>query len=140
MSNGPDREYIDRELKHLRELIEQRIKASETALDLQAAEYERRMEILNNDRAEARRKEADLVSKQQYDIYIRDAEKRAEELANSTQKLAKEVGERINGVVKELGDRLSICEGRLAAGFAWGAGMGFTLVILTFAINYFGKK
>ena len=30
--------------------------------------------------------------------------------------------------------------GRLAAGFAWGAGMGFTLVILTFAINYFGKK
>ena len=53
--------------------IQARFDADEKALKLQGVEYERRLEVLNNDRQEAREKEATFLPRDLWDEYVKSS-------------------------------------------------------------------
>lgn len=67
---------IDRDLGYIREMKT----ASDKALDLQAKEYERRLEMLNNEASRIAKIQADYVPKGEYNLVLESKEKRIRDL------------------------------------------------------------
>lgn len=63
----PWREWIERELRHLEEKIDLRLGSREKALELQAAEYERRLRELNHEAERLKEAASKAVSREKYD-------------------------------------------------------------------------
>lgn len=71
---------LSNEIKHLRELLTEQKKSTEKALELQAKEYERRLEILNHEAARLSQMKNDFVPKGEHDIEKMNVEKRVHAL------------------------------------------------------------
>lgn len=161
----PQIDMLSARIAHVQELMVQRLDQQRIALDLQAKEYERRLEVLNNDREEARNKESSFVLKTQYDIQISEIEKRLstlngfasqlmvlptridglytwrDDIAKKTTELAALPSQRAadQATIKELADRVRSVESKIGNVFAWGVGFGFAITVLTFVLNYVRK-
>jgi hypothetical protein len=114
-----------------------RANMEEKARQLQAVEYERRLEVLNNDREEARQKESNFVLRVQHD----DMEKRvsANNLAVNS---IMPISARVDALYlwrDEITKVMAALQSRLASMIAYGAGMGLALTIAMFVINKIWK-
>jgi hypothetical protein len=70
------------EIGHVRELLTQRMDQEQLAVEVQAAEYARRLEVLNHAHEYAREKETEFVSRAEQELQIREIEKRIESNTN----------------------------------------------------------
>lgn len=66
------REYLELKITHERELREATLREHDTALKLQAAEYERRLDILNHEHERTVAILSTTVSRERFDQYISD--------------------------------------------------------------------
>jgi hypothetical protein len=80
LSQGTNIELLWSEVTHLRENLTLRMDKEEEARELQATEYERRLEVLNNDREEARKKEKEFMQNSEYFIRHDEILKKVESL------------------------------------------------------------
>jgi hypothetical protein len=73
-------ELVDREINHLRELIERTTAEKEVALGLQRTEYLRRLDELNNAHARAERAVLATVPRETFDVFVSDYNRWREEV------------------------------------------------------------
>ena len=64
-----DLKVLSAEIKHLRELMEERFKSISKALELQAIETERRLVILNHENARVLKQQEQSVNKEAFDVW-----------------------------------------------------------------------
>lgn len=77
--------FIDREIKHLRELIERTTAEKEKALQLQRVEYLRRLDELNNAHSRAEIAQRATVPRETYDVFVSSYNRWREEVITEAQ-------------------------------------------------------
>lgn len=112
------REGVDRELRHLSEKIDLRLAALEKALVLQAAEYERRMGVLNHEGARLKEAAALSVSHEKYESN-RAGDQR--ELAALREKMANDQKQIMEHIHTQAG--MAIVKARMWSGVAIAVGI-----------------
>lgn len=75
---------VDREIRHLRELIERTTSEKEKALELQRTEYLRRLDELNNAHARAEAAVRATVPRETFDVFIANYNRWREEVMAET--------------------------------------------------------
>ena len=75
MKNCDAHGLLDLQLKHEREIREERERAAKLALDLQAKEYERRLDTLNHAHADALRAQAATVPRETFEAFKAENQK-----------------------------------------------------------------
>jgi hypothetical protein len=68
-------ELFNLKLAHEREIRQERESAAKSALDLQAREYERRLDTLNHAHEDARRAQADTVPREMFEAFKAENQK-----------------------------------------------------------------
>lgn len=76
---------VDREIGHLRELIERTTAEKEVALQLQRTEYLRRLDELNNAHSRAEKAQQATVSRETFDLFVTNYNRWREEVITESQ-------------------------------------------------------
>jgi hypothetical protein len=117
MAGGLEGE-VNAEISHLREIVELRAAFLEKALALQAAEYERRLQGLNNEHARLAQSNAEHVSRQLFDQVVGELHK----ADNEAQKFRDQLDGQISGIRVSYGVILAILGLAIAALAIWHPG------------------
>lgn len=62
--------FIDKEISHVKELLQQAISERDKALELQLVEFLRRLDALNHAHEQAREKERDFISREAFETFV----------------------------------------------------------------------
>lgn len=139
------REYVDQAVAHERQMRRAETKAHDRAMHLQAAEYERRLEALNNSHALATAEQARTVPHTVFDTYKQDQQikldvafkaaiMKAEEVRDLTSAKTEELRKLID-VERARGDKLegSIASWKMIAAVIGVPGLiAFVIAVLNF--------
>ena len=131
MSEGEQKYYLESsETQHLREVMQLQLGAVEKARELQAAEYERRLALLNHEAAQLKDMQAMYVPREVFEGTMKELGGKIDKMIDSASKnLPREIHEQF---VKDTNDKISALS-RLVY-----IGMGI-LIVVEFVVRFFVK-
>jgi hypothetical protein len=132
MPDGEQQKYYleSSETQHLREVMQLQLSAVEKARELQAAEYERRLALLNHEAAQLKDMQAQYVPREVFDNKMSELFGRIDKVLDATTRsLPREIHEQY---VKDTNDKIAALS-RLVY-----IGMGI-LIVVEFVVRFFIK-